>query len=270
MYCKYLDAPLVILAVLITLCWAMTTSSAVAMPKADPAANTPTASGTVIETMDASGYTYMLVETATGQNWVAIPATKIEKGSAVSYYEGMVMKDFASKTLNRTFASVIFSPGLAQSPDASAQPLAQATDDSFAAAVEAEKGIASPAPPMAPSSGSSGAVVPLEEIAIEKSSAANGYSVEEVFTKAGELNGQKIQVRAKVVKFSPLIMGKNWIHLQDGTGNPMHNSHDLVVTTSETVEVESVVVVEGVLAADKDFGAGYKYAAIIEDAAVIK
>ena len=65
-------------------------------------------------------------------------------------------------------------------------------------------------------------------------------------------------------------MGKNWIHLQDGSGNPMHNSHDLVVTTSETVEVDNIVTIEGTLAAEKDFGAGYKYAAIIEDAAIIK
>ena len=65
-------------------------------------------------------------------------------------------------------------------------------------------------------------------------------------------------------------MGKNWIHLQDGTGNPMQNSHDLVVTSAETVEVGSIVTIEGTLAAEKDFGAGYKYDAIVEDAAIIK
>ena len=65
-------------------------------------------------------------------------------------------------------------------------------------------------------------------------------------------------------------MGKNWIHLQDGTGDPMHNSHDLVVTSAENVEVGNIVTLEGTLAAEKDFGAGYKYDAIIEDAVVIK
>ncbi|MGW8194545.1 MAG: DNA-binding protein, partial [Desulforhopalus sp.] len=242
-----------------------------AMPKTAPQSAPATVTGTVLETMDAAGYTYLLVDTTAGQNWVAIPQTKVEKGSTVQYYEGMVMKDFASKTLDRTFPAIVFSPGLAgTTTDETKEAAATPTNDSFAAAVEAERETTASPPPVAASGGSSGAVVPLEEIAVEKSSAANGYSIEEVFTKAAELNGKKIQVHAKVVKFSPLIMGKNWIHLQDGTGDPMHNSHDLVATTDQTVEVGTIVVVEGVLAANKDFGAGYKYDAIIEDAAIVK
>jgi hypothetical protein len=221
--------------------------------------------------MNASGYTYMLVESATGQHWVAIPETTVAKGAAINYYQGMVMKDFNSKTLNRTFDSVIFSSGLANGSEKTAPVTAPATDDSFAAAVKAEQSTpATTVEPLAASGGSGGAVVPLEEISIEKSPAANGYTVEEIFAKAKELSGTKVQVHAKVVKFSPLIMGKNWIHLQDGTGNPMSNSHDLVATSSETVEVDSIIVVEGILAAEKDFGAGYKYDAIIEDATIIE
>ena len=123
---------------------------------------------------------------------------------------------------------------------------------------------------METSGGSLGAIAPLEDISIEKSPAANGYTIEQIFTDAKELAGKKVQVHGKVVKFNPMIMGKNWIHLQDGTGNPMQNSHDLVVTSSETAEVGSIITVEGVLAANKDFGAGYKYTAIVEDAAIIK
>ncbi len=65
-------------------------------------------------------------------------------------------------------------------------------------------------------------------------------------------------------------MGRNWIHLQDGTGNPMQNSHDIVVTSSEHPEINTEITVEGIVAAEKDFGAGYKYAAIIEEATIIK
>ncbi len=123
---------------------------------------------------------------------------------------------------------------------------------------------------MEKSGGSLGAIAPLEDIAIEKAAAANGYTVAEIFAKAKELDGQKVQVHGKVVKFSPKIMGKNWIHLQDGTGDPMQNTHDLVATSAEIVELGSIVTLEGTLAAEKDFGAGYKYAAIVEDAAIIK
>lgn len=270
MYRKPAFSPVFVLAVLFSCALVFMPGQTMAMPKAMAPPDAPTASGTIIENMDASGYTYMLIETGAGQSWVAIPATPVEKGAKVTYYEGMVMKDFTSKTLNRTFDAVVFSSGLAGQSNEPAQKPGQ--DDSFAAAVKAEKkvGTASPDPAMAASGGSSGAIVPFEEISVEKSTAANGYSVEEVFTKAKELTGKKVQVRGKVVKFSPLIMGKNWIHLQDGTGNPMQNSHDLVVTSDETVEVDSVVTMEGILAAEKDFGAGYKYAAIVEEATIAK
>lgn len=229
----------------------------------------PTASGTVIETMNASGYTYMLVENGAGKTWVAIPATTVAEGDKVDYYLGMVMEKFTSKTLNRSFDNLVFSPGMVGQKDGVVQQPAQ--DDSFAAALNAEKStVPAPTPVMEKSAGSAGAIAPLEEISIPKATATNGYTVGEIFAGATDLADQKVQVHGKVVKFSPMIMGKNWIHLQDGSGDPMQNSHDLVVTSGETVEVGSIVTVEGILAADKDFGAGYKYAAIIEEAVIVK
>ena len=69
-------------------------------------------SGTVLETMDASGYTYMNLDTGDQQIWVAIPQSEVSKGEKVSVVEGMEMKDFHSNSFNRTFKSIIFSPGL--------------------------------------------------------------------------------------------------------------------------------------------------------------
>ena len=118
------------------------------------------------------------------------------------------------------------------------------------------------------SGGSSSAIVPAAEVKVEKATGENGQTIEECFARAKDLDKKTVQVRGKVMKVSTMIMGKNWLHLQDGTGNPMSNTHDLVVTTQATPEKGSVVVVEGVLAANKDFGAGYKYDVIIEDAEV--
>lgn len=253
---------------------AFLTEQVQAMPKTSTPSDVPTATGTIVETMNASGYTYMLIENQMKKAWVAIPAAKVETGDTVSYFEGMEMKNFTSKSLNRTFDTVIFSPGLAdqkpadtQNKENSKQP---APTDDFTAAIQAEKANVQPDISTAVSGGSAGAIAPLEEISIEKATGDNGYTVEEIFEKSKQLAGEKIRVKGKVVKFSPMIMGKNWLHIQDGTGNPLHNSHDLVVTTNETVEVDSIVTIEGKLAAEKDFGAGYKYAAIIEDAAIIK
>jgi hypothetical protein len=241
-----------------------------AMPKAGQALSGPTGSGTVVETMNAAGYTYVLVATDGSESWIAVPETQVTEGSTIQYYQGMVMQNFVSKTLDRTFESIIFSPGLADGSEP-AGPAAEG--DSFAAAIAKENsGAVRPAtaPPPQVSGGSVGAVVPFSDISVEKATGSDGYNVEEIFSKAGELNGSKVQVRGKVVKFSPMIMGKNWIHIQDGSGEPMKNTHDLVITTAETAEVGQIAVFEGTLTAQKDFGAGYKYDAIVEQATILK
>lgn len=227
-------------------------------------------SGQVIETMNASGYTYLLVDSGKEQTWVAIPETTVSKGATVQYAAGMVMQNFHSKTLDRTFASIVFSPGL---EGTAAGPMEQSADktgtasNSFDAAVEAEKG-AKPAP-MSTSGGSLGAIVPFSEIKVEKASGAMGHTVQEIFSKAKELDGKTVQVRGKVMKINLGIMGRNWVHLQDGSGDPMTNTHDLVITTSESPTQGEILAFEGKLSADKDFGAGYAYSVIIEDAKII-
>ncbi len=254
------------------LCTALFTGEATAMPQNHDSARTET--GTVVETMQVPGYTYMLVDHGTGQSWVAIPETKVTTGAKVRYTADMTMNNFTSKTVNKTFETIIFSAGLvedggkAEAAEAKPKP---AVDDSFESAVQSEQKKTAAEPTMSASGGSTGAVTPLQEgISVPKAAGDNGYTVEEIFAKAGELNGKKVRLQGKVVKFSPNIMGTNWVHLQDGTGNPMQNTHDLVVTTGETVELNSIVTLEGTLAKDKDFGAGYKYAAIVEQAALIK
>jgi hypothetical protein len=241
-----------------------------AMPGKNAAAGGRSFTGLVLESMNAAGYTYMLLESSGKKTWVAIPETAVAVGTVVKYFEGMAMENFTSKTLNKTFDSIVFSSGLS---DAAISTETSTGDDSFASAVKSE----SAAQPMAVtpqgsemSGGSSGAIVPFAELSVEKSTAANGYSIGEIFKKSKDLSGKKVQVKGKVVKFSPMIMGKNWIHLQDGTGDPMHNSHDLVITTNDTVELNSIVTLEGVLSANKDFGAGYKYEAIVEQASILK
>ena len=70
------------------------------------------------------------------------------------------------------------------------------------------------------------------------------------------------------MKYSAGIMGRNWIHLQDGTGDAATGTHDITVTSSDTTAVGDIILVEGTVAVDKDFGAGYRYAVIVEEASV--
>ncbi|MDF1614314.1 nucleotide-binding protein [Desulfurivibrio dismutans] len=153
--------------------------------------------------------------------------------------------------------------GDSQQPQA---PEPAAEDRSFTQAMEdAHAGLMDEMP-----MGSEKAVTPFADLNVAKASGDNAYTVAELFAQSESLNGQTVRVKAQVVKFSPAIMDRNFIHLQDGTGSEANRTHNLVATSQETVEVGAVVTVEGVLSSNKDFGAGYTYQVILEDSTVIE
>jgi phosphoribosylformimino-5-aminoimidazole carboxamide ribonucleotide (ProFAR) isomerase len=90
--------------------------------------------------------------------------------------------------------------------------------------------------------------------------------VAEVVNKAVSLKDKPVQVSGKVVKYNAGIMGKNWLHLQDGSGAAADNSNDILVTTSASAKLGDVITVSGMVRNNKDFGAGYSYKVLIEDA----
>src|SRR5512140_616809 len=117
-------------------------------------------------------------------------------------------------------------------------------------------------------SGGAKAAAPSEKIKVEKAKGADACSVSEAHEKAGKLDKKTVVVRGKVVKVSKGIMGKNWVHLRDGSGDPGKGTNNLVVTTQDDPKVGDVVTAKGILYKDKDFGAGYKYPVIVENATV--
>jgi len=252
-----------------------TAQAPVAMP---PATQPSVKTGKVKETMNTAGYTYILVADDSSETWIAVTETTVNVGDEVSYYDGIVMENFQSKTLNRSFDKIVFSSGLVGQGaalaggtlpvDSSGVPPAS----SFGEALKTEGGgLAAPPPGMEGALGSKAAVVPFTEIHVDKADGENSYTVSELFAKAAELNGKTIKIKGKIVKVSRRIMGVNWLHIQDGTGDPAGNTHDLVVTTdADPQDGWDIVTAEGVLAANKDFGAGYKYDVIIEQAQISK
>jgi hypothetical protein len=96
--------------------------------------------------------------------------------------------------------------------------------------------------------------------------AKGGISVAECFEKKAKLKDAKVILRGKVVKYNAGIMGKNWIHLRDGSG--VEGKNDIVVTTDNVVKINDTVKVTGVLKYDRDIGSGYFFPAIIENANV--
>jgi hypothetical protein len=206
--------------------------------------------GSIVETMDSAGYTYALIDTGSTKVWVATSRVPVALGEEVTFDGSMPMAGYHSPSLDRTFDLIYFTdsikPGAATSPDPHAPEMGGM------GAMEEMGSVGAPA---------------AAETSVERLGAADGgVTVEEVFTKREDLVGTTVVIRGKVVKFSPLIMGKNWLHIQDGTGAV--GTNDLTVTTDATVEVGATVLVRGVLIADKDFGFGYQYDLIIEDAEI--
>jgi hypothetical protein len=101
---------------------------------------------------------------------------------------------------------------------------------------------------------------------VEKAPGAEARTVAELHAQAAALKDRPVVLRGKVVKYNPQILGKNWIHLQDGSGDPKAGTHDITVTCGDTVKVGDVVTLRGTVRLKKDFGAGYAYDVIVEDA----
>jgi hypothetical protein len=72
------------------------------------------------------------------------------------------------------------------------------------------------------------------------------------------------------VKYNPAIMGKNWLHLRDGSGNATDGNNDILVTTTAEAKLGDIVTVRGLVRTEKDFGSGYAYKALIEEASIQK
>jgi hypothetical protein len=121
----------------------------------------------------------------------------------------------------------------------------------------------------APGHGS--APAPAEPVGkIPKATTPDAKTVAEVVGGKDALKGKTVTIHAKVVKASTAILGKNWIHLQDGSGSPDKATHDIVVTTTDKVAVGDLVNASGKVQTDVDIGSGYKYAVLVEDARVRK
>lgn len=91
-------------------------------------------------------------------------------------------------------------------------------------------------------------------------------TVEALNVEKAQLGGKQVQFKGKVVKVNNGIMNKNFLHIQDGTGAKGNN--DVTVTSTQTAALGDQVTITGKVALNKDFGAGYIYPLIIEDAAI--
>ncbi len=210
------------------------------------AANTNKGShhGMALEKINTTQYTYLKMNENGTETWLAFPLAEVKIGETYFYANEMLMTNFESKELKRTFEKVYFVPGV------TTEKAMNASNTSMPANAP-HKGTAANTP---------------EKIDTKIAPAKNGLTIADLFAKKESLAGKKVLVKGKVVKFSAEIMGRNWIHIQDGTS--YKGSFDLTITSQQTVNIGDIITLEGILVLNKDFGSGYKYDVLIENAIV--
>lgn len=212
--------------------------------------------GTVIESQIGGKYLYLNVDSNGEKIWMAtLPAFlggKVSSGDKVQYSGGVEMTDFESKTLNRTFKNILFITKIKNLDAPALKDYEHVPADEYHAKIvkkDSEANLNSPA---------RGEIKKAEQ----------GKNIEEIFAEAEKLKDSEVTVKAKVMKVSSNILGKNWLTLQDGTGTPPDNK--LTATTLETASTGDIVTVKGKLKTNVNLGAGYLYKVIIEEAEISK
>ncbi|NOY37456.1 MAG: hypothetical protein GXO83_07750 [Chlorobi bacterium] len=197
--------------------------------------------GIAREVVQTNHYTYIRITNLKDSQWLAVPKTEVVVGKTYYYGKGILMPDFFSKELNRTFPSVLLLERVFPEPGA---VLSSAADQSYTAAVKNEK----------------------IDVSIE---AEEGMvTISGIWENKDRYSGKVIVIKGQVTKYNARIMGKNWIHIQDGTAYKEH--YDLTVTCDCTVKVGDIITLQGTIVADKDFGYGYKYEILMENAVPVK
>lgn len=193
-----------------------------------------TIQGEIKEILPAPPYDYLRLATAGGDVWAAIPAADLKVGSRISVQVQLHQATFESPSLHRTFQNLYMGtvPGLAPAAPMGAQP----------------------GPAMAP---------------VAKAQGGDARAIAEIYAQKDKLKDKTVTVRGKVVKYNEGILGKTWIHLQDGSGSQASRDFDLAVTTKGTSKLGEVITVKGTLHLARDFGSGYTYPVILEDAKIV-
>jgi hypothetical protein len=210
------------------------------------AAKTNALQGRVLERLDAGRYSYLRLSTSSGEIWAAVLLTDAKIGAEVTVENPMPMDGFQTKTLNRKFDRIVFGTLGLKSQDS----------DQLLAMHNAHEGV----------SDSAG----TEPIKVQRAVGSEGRTIAEIFAQKMQLIDRDIAVTGKVVKVNANIMGKTWMHLRDGSGDPASRTNDLTVTTQSSPSVGDTVMVKGKVRTDKDLGMGYVFSVIIEDATVTK
>ena len=222
------------------------------MQSGAPSAVSNSFSGVVVEAMNATDYTYVLIDTGGAKVWAVGPQFAVKQGDTVIVGGAMPMANFKSKTLNRTFELVFFSGSIAHKGEQSINEVSMPPNMADASSPHDMGSHPDPAG----KTDFSGIKKPF-----------NGKTVAELFRQKDNLAGKNVTLCAKVVKATYGVMGMTWLHLRDGTGGEGNN--DLTAITTDTnIKVDQIVTVEGTLTKGKNIGYGHNFPLVLEHAKI--
>jgi hypothetical protein len=204
----------------------------------------------VVEVIQGTSYTYIKGKEAMGDKWMAVSKQEVQKGEVYYYDEALPMNNFHSKEIDRTFDEIFFVNSISKTP---VNKGAMGNMGAMGGAGSAQS--------------HSGKVNTEQNSSITLEKKAGEITVAQIFANRTDYSGKEIEVRGVVVKVNKEVMGKNWIHIQDGTSD--NGNFDLTVTSTGLADVNDEVSVKGKITLNKDFGYGYSYEVIMEDAAIV-
>ena len=217
----------------------------------------------VEEVMQASQYTYLHAKENSNEVWLAVPSMQAKTGETYYYEGGIETKNFESKELHKVFDNIILLEKLNTEPKSSA---IAASDNHY---TPADNSAATNS--MQDTSGAGGQnytrkATPIEKKEVKIAAAKGGITIAELYANKASYAGKTVKIKGQVTKYTPAVMNKNWIHIQDGSDH--NGKFDLAVTSDGEVKVGDVVTFEGKVSLDKDLGYGYFFDVIMEDATI--
>lgn len=215
-------------------------------PGADqmPAVNTEIHTIKVLEVLPTDKYVYMRAEEEGEEFWVATSKQEVEVGETYYFKKGLLKTNFESKEYNRVFDKVYLVSNIVPA-NHSATAMANSSDQEPATKRPAEE------------------IKPANTGPIE---VEGSITIQDLVNNKEQYANQEVQVSGRVTKVNPNIMERNWVHIQDGS----MDDYDFVFTTQQAIPEGAIITVKGKVSLDRDFGAGYRYDLIVEDAVLAK
>lgn len=190
----------------------------------------------VQEVLPTVKYVYLRVREGNDEFWIATIKREVDVGRTYYYQGGLLKTNFESREHKRVFDRMFLVSSIIE---------ADHVNNSIPSVHQEEQNTRT----------------------VKTSADPNGSTeIADLVANPERFEGKIVQVSGQCVKSNPNIMGRNWLHIKDGS----KDDFDLVITSGIDVPVGHTITMKGKVVLNKDFGAGYRYAILLEDSELVR